>query len=80
MLLKLLSDGVLVLENINWIEVGKYLAITCTEAEIASLKLVSVIPKRRVGGDGRGARPGPAFWESDYVDRKVDGKTVKEEK
>jgi hypothetical protein len=35
------------IDNVNWFEVGKYLAVMMTSEEIADEELVNVIPKRR---------------------------------
>jgi hypothetical protein len=35
------------IENVNWVEVGKYLAVMMTPEEIAEEGLDNVIPKRR---------------------------------
>ena len=76
MLLKLLNDGKLVLDNINWQEVGKYLAILLSETEQRELALLTAIPKRAIGEDGPGRKPGPAYWESDTVDKIENGTKV----
>ena len=37
----------MIVENVNWFEVGKYLAVVMTPEEIANEGLTTVIPKRR---------------------------------
>ena len=68
MLVKLQEDGKLQVMDVDWREVGKYLVITCSKEELKELKLLTAIPKRAVGEDARGRKPGPAYWESDSVE------------
>ena len=63
------------IENIDWNEVGKYLAITMTKAEQERSGITSAIPRRSVGYNARGRRPGSAYWESDVIDR-GDGRKI----
>ena len=73
-LLDLLTSGKLSMVNVDWREVGKYLAVMCDSEEIKRLKLLTVIPERTVGDNASGRKPGPAYWESDIIERKnADG-------
>ena len=74
MILKAQEEGKLKLEDVNWLEVGKYLAITCSKEELVKCKIVSAVPKRSVGEDAPGRKPGPAYWESDTI--KVAGEIM----
>ena len=49
--------------DVNFHEVGKYIAITSTKEEIAEHGLEEVIPRRTA--KERGPAPGPAYWEGD---------------
>ena len=62
--MKLQQDGKFKIASVDWGEVGKYLAITCTKGELEALDLQSVIPTRFTE---RERKPGPAYWESDKV-------------
>ena len=72
MLYKVQEEGNLIFNDVDFHEVGKYLAITCTEEEIIENGLKEVIPKRTASN--RGPKPGPAYWESDFRDTYENGK------
>ena len=70
MMARLLAEKKFVIRDIDWDEVGKYIAIVCTSDEIRDKKLVTAIPKRARGEGTRGKKPGPAYWESNIIDVK----------
>ena len=77
MIIRLQEEEKLCIEDVDWAEVGKYLAVTCSEEEIKEKKLSSAIPKRAVGEDTRGKKPGPAYWESDTIEVRRNGEVEK---
>ena len=81
LIVKVQEEGKMRFDNVEWKEVGKYLAITMTKEERVSEGLESAIPERNVGNSFRGRKPGPAYWESDTVEReRTDGKKEKIDK
>ena len=80
MLLDLQNEDKFHIEDVDYFEVGKYLAITCTVEELEEKKLINLIPKRRVGDERRGRKPGPAYWDNDFVEMMIDGEMEKEQK
>ena len=75
-----LRSGKLDVANVEWHEVGKYIAITMPTPEQDRLGIRDVIPKRTVGDNARGPKPGAAYWDSDVIERKENGKTVQRAK
>ena len=63
------SEQKFTIENIDWKELGKYLAITMTRNEQEINGITSALPRRTVGDKTRGRKPGPAYWDSDLIDR-----------
>lgn len=71
-------------DNINYDEVGKYLAVMMTDEEIDRDKLKTALPvrnvkliKEREGQPVRGARPGISYLDSEVATVIMDGKRVK---
>ena len=78
MITRVQDNEVLNFEDVDFFEIGKYLAITCTTEELRSHGLEETIPKRTA--QNRGPKPTPAYWESDMRDIKVGGETIQVEK
>ena len=72
-IVKIQEEDKLVFGDVNWREVGKYLAITCNKEEIDTLGINTAIPEKRTGDKARGRKPGPAYWENDTVKITKDG-------
>ena len=73
------KDKKFYIENVDWKEVGKYLAITTTKDEQERKGITSAVPKtkRATGENARGRKPGPAYWESDLIEKGDGTKTNK---
>ena len=80
MLIKLQNEERFSIVDIDYHEVGKYLAIVCSEEEIRDKKLMTAIPKKATGTEARGRKPGPAYWESDMIEIKRGEELVKVQK
>lgn len=68
-------EGKLELMDVEWHEMGKYLAILCDREELERYGVESVVPTRTA--KNRGPRPGPAYWEDDLRETVVNGKKEK---
>ena len=69
LILRVQEEERMTFHNIEWKEVGKYLAIMMTVEEQEEEGLTAVIPTRNVECNARGRKPGPAYWESDKIER-----------
>ena len=74
---EVLTSGKLEITNVDWHEVGKYLAITMPRKEQIRVGIRDAIPKRTVGENARGQKPGAAYWDSDMIERKQNEETIK---
>ena len=75
-ILDIQRKGKLAFENIDWNEVGKYVSITYDDKELKELGIQSVIPKRHEAGNW-GRKPGPAYWETDFIQKEQNGTKLK---
>ena len=75
MVVRAQDEGKVSFEEVDFHEVGKYLAIACTREEINNNRLSEVVPKKTA--NNRGPTPGPAYWEDDLRDTYVDGKKTR---
>ena len=65
-------------EYVNYVEIGKYIAILYGEAELRELNIISCIPNRNVVIEGRTrAKPGLAYLDKDSYVRVEKGKDSK---
>ena len=84
---KLMYEGTFRIEEVDFHEVGKFLYITKSKAQLEELGIIDALPERSVGRNAPGRKPGPAYWESDYVtdsqkkrDRDNEGEAAKKDK
>ena len=84
---KLMYEGTFQIEEVDIHEVGKFLYITKSKAQLEELGIMEAMPERSVGRNAPGRKPGPAYWESDYVtdsqkkrDRDNEGEAAKKDK
>ena len=62
-------------ENIDYIEVGKYLAVSYEREELKKANVISCIPNRNVETEGRARRkPGIAYLDTDTYYKKDNEK------
>ena len=79
-ILELQVQGKLEFVDVDYHEVGKYLAIVCNQEELKEKKLLTAVPVRNTNLETRGRKPGPAYWESETTEIKKDGVTTKVQK
>ena len=65
-------------KDVDFHEVGKYLAIACSEDEIRDQGLKEVMPIKTASN--RGPKPGPAYWETDHREVCENGEKKQVEK
>ena len=70
---EVLDGGKLVMEEIDWYEAGKYLAVTMSKTEQARLGLKDIIPRRTAGENPSGPKITPNYWESEFIGKKDEG-------
>ena len=79
-LLQLQTKGKLIFVDIDYQEVGKYLAVLCSRDELRTLGLLTAVPVRSKGETAPGRPPGPAYWETDWVEERKGGEVRRVEK
>ena len=75
-----MEQGKVSFAGVDWREAAKFLAVVLPAEKVSELNLEDVVPRRAVevraeaaGRRTAGARPGPAYWDSDTVRVKVEG-------